>query len=309
MTHLVDRAAPDGWLSRLSRIRYRGRRVDWQAYLFILPFALIFIVITLLPIFFGIYISFNEWGIVGDPEWVGLDNFREAMQDDWIPKVWGNTFQMAALVVPGTVIVALLMALWINREQWFSGPIRTAFFAPHVVAITVTAIIWIWIFEKETGLLNLALYGVGIPKQGWLTTSKWVIQSISLVTIWQAVGFHMVILLAGLKEIPAELGEAAVIDGASAWQAFWRITLPLLTPALGLVITLEIISAFRIFGQVYLMTGGGPGGHSATIVSYIYHEGFVRFRLGFAAALSLLLFLTILLFTLLRARLVREHSN
>ncbi|MCY3708678.1 MAG: sugar ABC transporter permease, partial [Caldilineaceae bacterium] len=273
------------------------------------PFALIFIVITLLPIFFGIYISFNEWGIVGDPEWVGLDNFREAMQDDWIPKVWGNTFQMAALVVPGTVIVALLMALWINREQWLSGPIRTAFFAPHVVAITVTAIIWIWIFEKETGLLNLALYGIGIPKQGWLTTSKWVIQSISLVTIWQAVGFHMVILLAGLKEIPAELGEAAVIDGASAWQAFWRITLPLLIPALGLVITLEIISAFRIFGQVYLMTGGGPGGHSATIVSYIYHEGFVRFRLGFAAALSLLLFLTILIFTLLRARLVREHSN
>jgi len=309
MTHLVDRAAPDGWLSRLTRIRYRGRRVDWQAYLFILPFALVFIVITLLPIFFGIYISFNEWGIVGDPEWVGLDNFREAMQDDWIPKVWGNTFQMAALVVPGTVIVALLMALWINREQWLSGPIRTAFFAPHVVAITVTAIIWIWIFEKETGLLNLALYGIGIPKQGWLTTSKWVIQSISLVTIWQAVGFHMVILLAGLKEIPAELGEAAVIDGASAWQAFLRITLPLLTPALGLVITLEIISAFRIFGQVYLMSGGGPGGHSATIVSYIYHEGFVRFRPGLAAALSILLFLTTLLFSLLLSPLVSGHRN
>lgn len=294
---------------RVARLRYQGQRIEWSAYLFLAPFLLAFIVIQLAPILYSFYISLNEWGIVGDPKWVGLKNFRTLLEDDWVIRTWMNTFKMAALIVPGTLISALAVALYVNRPLPATGFVRTAFFAPHVIAITVTAIIWIWILEKETGLLNRAIYAIGIPKQGWLTTPQWVYFAIAGVTIWQALGFHMVILLAGLKEIPQEVVEAAIVDGANSWQIFGWITLPLLRPALGLVITLEIIAAFRLFGQIYLMTQGGPGGSSNTIVSYIFHIGFTRFQLGYAAALSLLLFATILIFTLVRTLLLREQTD
>jgi multiple sugar transport system permease protein len=294
---------------RFARIRYQGRRIEWSAYLFVAPFLLAFVVIQLAPILYSFYISLNDWGIVGDPKWVGLKNFRTLLEDEWVVRTWMNTFKMAALIVPGTLISALAVALYVNRPTRTTGFVRTAFFAPHVIAITVTAIIWIWILEKETGLLNRAIYAIGIPKQGWLTTPQWVYFAIAGVTIWQALGFHMVILLAGLKEIPQEVTEAAIVDGANNWKILWWITLPLLRPALGLVITLEIISSFRIFGQIYLMTQGGPGGSSNTIVSYIFHTGFTRFQLGYAAALSLLLFATILIFTLVRTLLLREYND
>lgn len=306
-----DLAAPTNTVGRsplgkLAQMRYQGRRIQWSAYGFVLPFLIIFIGVRLLPILYSFYISFNEWGIVGDPVWIGLDNFRELLEDDWVPRVWINTFKMALYLVPATLVGALLMALFVSRPRWFSGGVRTAFFAPHVVAVTVTAILWIWILEKETGLLNIVLSNIGLPKVGWLTTRQWVIPTIAFVTMWQAAGYYMVILLAGLKEVSQDATEAAVVDGANSWQVFWHITLPLLRPALILAITLETISAFRIFGQVYLMTGGGPGGASSTIVSYIYHTGFTSYKLGYAAALSLLLFATILVFTLIRTYFVRE---
>jgi ABC-type sugar transport system permease subunit len=224
------------------------------------------------------------------------------LTDSWVPQVWGNTARLALLIVPGTVAVALLFALYVNRRWWFSGVVRTLVFAPKTVAITVTALVWVWILEKETGILNVALFSLGLPKVGWLTTPTWVLPTLAVVSIWWGVGYYMVIVLAGLQDISMELIEAARLDGANERQVFWKVTLPLLRPALILVITLELIAAFRIFGQVHLMTGGGPGGKSATIVSYIYSTGFSRFQLGYAAALSLLLFATILLLSWIRLK-------
>lgn len=293
-------------LTRLRRARYQDRSIEWEAYLFVIPFFAIFFILQVAPILFGVYVSFTDWSITKPPEWVGFANFQRLLQDDWVVQVWGNTLQMAAMIVPGVMITALLTALYVNRRLWLSGLVRTFFFAPHVVAVTATALIWIWILEKETGVLNLFLHQIGLPKIGWITTTTWVKPSIAMVSIWWAAGYHMVILLAGLQEVPDELREAARVDGASNWQTFWKITLPLLRPALILVITLEIIAALRIFGQVFLMTNGGPGGKSATIVSYIYSSGFTRYQLGYAAALSLLLFATIIFFTWLRMKFFTE---
>jgi multiple sugar transport system permease protein len=302
----VARPQSNFW-SRLRQMQFRDRRIDWVGYGFVAPFVLLFFVLRVIPIFFGIYVSFTNWTVTRPPRWVGLANYQRLIEDEWVIRVWTNTLKMSALIVPGVVIVALLLAIYVNRGLFMAGLVRTSFFAPHVVAVTVTALIWVWILEKETGILNNILASIGLPKQGWLTTAQWVIPALSVVIIWQAVGFHMVILLAGLQEIPVDIREAALVDGANARQVFWSITLPLLRPALILVITLEIIAALRIFGQVFLMTDGGPAGRSATIVSYIYSTGFGgRFMLGYAATLSLLLFATIMLFTLIRMRFYRE---
>lgn len=294
------------WWARLRQARFQGRRIDYIAYLFIGPYCLLFLFLKIVPIIFGVYVSFTNWSITKAPRWVGLANYQRLLEDEWVVRVWGNTARLALLIVPGTIVVALLFALYANRRWWLSGLVRTFVFAPKTVAITVTALIWVWILEKETGLLNLLLFDLGFAKVGWLTTPTWVIPVLAVVTIWWGVGYHMVIVLAGLQEISRELLEAARLDGANEQQLFWRITLPLLRPALILVVTLELIATFRIFGQVQLMTGGGPGGKSATIVSYIYSTGFSRFQLGYAATLSLLLFVTILLVSWLRVLFIKD---
>ncbi|MEI6873874.1 MAG: sugar ABC transporter permease [Spirochaetota bacterium] len=299
----------EGLLGRARRLRYRDRLVDWSAYAFVAPYLLLFLAMKLAPIAFGVYVSFTNWNITRPPKWVGLVNYLRALSDSWVSQVWINTMAMTLLVVPGTVVVSLLFALYVNRKWRFSNAVRTFVFAPKAVAITVTAMIWVWILEKESGILNLLLASLGLPKVAWLTSIALVIPSISAVTIWWGVGYNMIILLAGLQDIPPSLIESARLDGASERQILFGITLPLLRPMLGLIITLETIASLRIFGQVQLMTAGGPGGRSATIVSYIYSTGFQRFDLGYAAVLSLLLFLTTLVFSWVRFKFYGDVDN
>jgi len=284
-------------------------RIDWSGYLFVAPFFLPFLIFTFLAILFGVYISFTEWGIVGDPEWVGLKNYERALNDDWVPKVWRNTLQYGLTVIPAVTIVALALALFVNQKLPGYAFARAAFYLPHVTSVTVMALVWVWILETNFGMLNYYLGAFGIPKVPWLTNPSWVILSIAAATLWWSVGFHMVILLAGLQDIPAELKEAAQIDGANSWQVLVNVTIPLLRPALSLVLTLEVIAALRVFGQIYLMTNGGPAGASASVVSYIFEVGFTRYQLGYGAAISMMLFVTILMVTVVHMRLFRETTQ
>jgi len=300
----------DNGIPRTSRRwRYKGRLVDRAAYAFIAPYMLLFVSLKLAPIIFGVYVSFTNWSITRAPRWLGLANYIRVFSDSWVAQVWINTMAMTLLVVPGTVVASLLLALYVNRRWRFSNAVRTFVFAPKAVAITVTAMIWVWILEKESGILNMFLGGLGLPKVAWLTSIAWVIPSIAGVTIWWGVGYNLVILLAGLQDIPQALVDSAHLDGANDRQVFFHITLPMLRPVLGMIITLETIASLRIFGQVQLMTAGGPGGRSATIVSYIYSTGFQRFDLGYAAVLSLLLFLTTLVFSWIRFKFYGDQDN
>jgi len=292
-------------LARLRHATWQGERIDWSAYLFILPFFLPFLLFTLIAVGFGAYVSFTEWGVIGDPTWTGLDNFRRALADPFVPKVWANTLKYGLIVVPATTIVALAFALFVNQRWWGATLARTVFYAPNVVAVTVIGLVWVWLLDTRFGLVNQYLGYLGIPNVPWLTNPAWVLFGIALASIWWDAGFSMVIFLAGLQDIPKELREAAQVDGASRFQVLRHIVLPLLRPAMSLVITLLIIGTLRVFSQIYIMTNGGPANASASVIIYIYRIGFRDFDLGYAAALSLMLFATILIVTVVEMRLLR----
>jgi multiple sugar transport system permease protein len=294
---------------RLRRATWKGQRIDWSAYVFVLPFVLSSFVFLVAPIFFGGYVSLTEWGIVGDPKWIGLDNFTRAFSDPWVPKIWTNTLKYGLIVVPSVTAVGLLFALYVNQQRPGHTFARTAFYAPHVVSVTVIGLVWVWMLDTRFGLVNQYLGGFGVPDVPWLTNPSWVLFGVAIAAIWWEVGFSMVVLLAGLQDIPRELREAAAVDGANAWTTFWRVVLPLLRPALSLVITIEVIATLRVFSLVYVMTNGGPAGASATVISYVFEMGWAKYQLGYAAALSMMLFATILIVTLIELKLVRESHE
>jgi multiple sugar transport system permease protein len=298
-----------GLRARLRRATWQGQRIDWSAYVFILPFLASFLVFLVAPIIFGGYVSFTEWGIVGDPKWVGLDNFARAFSDPWVPKIWANTIKYGLIVVPGVTIVGLLFALYVNQQRPGHTFARTAFYAPHVVSVTVIGLIWVWMLDTRFGLVNQYLGGFGVPDIPWLTNPSWVLFGVAMAAIWWEVGFCMVVLLAGLQDIPRELREAAAVDGANSWSTFWRIVLPLLRPALSLVLTIEVIATLRVFSLIYVMTNGGPAGASASVIAYVFEVGWAKFQLGYAAALSMMLFATILVVTLVELKLVRDSQD
>jgi multiple sugar transport system permease protein len=300
---------PPGLLARLQRATWKGQRIDWSAYVFVLPFFVSSLVFLVAPIFFGGYVSLTEWGIVGDPKWVGLDNFARAFADPWVPKIWVNTLKYGLIVVPGVTATGLLFALFVNQQRPGHTFARTAFYAPHVVSVTVIGLVWVWMLDTQYGLVNQYLGGFGVPNVPWLTNPAWVLFGVGIAAIWWESGFSMVVLLAGLQDIPRELREAAAVDGANGWTTFWRIVLPLLRPALSLVITIEVISTLRVFSLIYVMTNGGPAGASASVIQYVYETGFTKYQLGYAAALSMMLFVTILVVTLVELKLVREAND
>lgn len=301
----TERALP---LARLRRATWNGERIDWSAYVFLLPFFLPFLLMTVGAILFGTYVSFTSWGIVGEPTWVGLDNYLQALKDPWVPKVWGNTLKYGLFVAPTTTLVALGFALFVN-QRWRGCTIaRTAFYAPNVVSVTVIGLVWVWMLDTQFGLVNQYLGSFGVPNIPWLTNPDWALWGVGIASVWWDAGFAMVVLLAGLQDIPQELREAAAIDGANRARVFWHVVVPLLRPALSLVLTLEVISTLRVFSQIYVMTNGGPAGATASVIQYVYQIGFSKYQLGYAAALSLMLFATILVVTFVELRVFRERN-
>lgn len=298
-----------GITSRLRRASWKGQRIDWSAYLFILPFVISSFVFLVAPILFGGYVSLTEWSIVGEPKWIGLANFTRAFADPWVPKIWSNTLRYGMIVVPSVTIVGLLFALYVNQQRPGHTFARTAFYAPHVVSVTVIGLIWVWMLDTRFGLVNQYLGGFGVPDIPWLTNPSWVLFGVAMAAVWWEVGFCMVVLLAGLQDIPRELREAAAVDGANGWITFWRIVLPLLRPALSLVITIEVIATLRVFGLIYVMTNGGPAGASASVIAYIFETGWTKYQLGYAAALSMMLFATIVVVTIIELKLVRDSQD
>lgn len=295
-----------GILSQLRRKTWNGRRIDWSAYIFLLPFLIPFLVFIVLAIVFGIYVSFTSWGIVGTPQWVGLLNYKAAFADPQVGNAFFNTLKYALIIVPGVTIFALIFAIYVNQRWPLYGLARTIFFSSNVVSATVIGLVWVWILDTQLGVLNHYLGVLGISQIPWLTDLNWSIVGISLASIWWDLGFSFVLFLAALQDIPGELVEAAEIDGASRLQSFWYITLPLIRSSLSMVVTLQLIATMQIFSQVYVMTDGGPANSSDSIILIIYNQGIRKFHLGYSAALSMMLFFVILIVTLIQRRLIRE---
>ena len=274
------------------RLKPRQRQAIW-AYVFLTPTLILFALIVIYPFLYAFYLSLQEWGVFGDTYFVGLQNYRDMLNDPLFWKSLSNTFKWTVGVVPATIIIALLVALILNSQRVKArGAFRTIYFVPVVTNMVAAAFVWRWLFEPTFGLVNYFLERLGLPGPGWLASTKWALPAMMVVGIWKQIGFAMVIFLAGLQTIPRDIVEAARIDGATGWQVFSRITLPLLNPTVVFVAVMMVINALRVFTIPYVMSAGGftygvPGGpldSTRVFVIHIYDLGFRRFPLGYASA-------------------------
>lgn len=276
-------------------------RLDLVGWSFILPLLIVYTIFLLWPILLGLRMSLFNWSLVGSGtnEFFGFRNYAEALAD---PNFWSslwNTIVFTIISTPILVVLSLVLSLMVNsvsgRMQWIY---RLAFFAPYTLSVTVMALIWSWMFEPGFGLLNGALTSLGLPSVNWLTQPGVAMLSIVLVTVWWSLGFNFLLYLAGLQQISKDVYEASSLDGAGWWNRVRYITIPLLNRQTILIIVLQVIASLQLFGQTYLLTGGGPAFSTRPVIEYIYDSGFTNFRAGFAAATSYLFFILILLISL-----------
>jgi multiple sugar transport system permease protein len=279
-----------GW----SRMR---RREAVMGYLFVTPVLLGFLIFNIGPIVASLGLSFTDYNILNPaPAWIGLDNYRKAFSEPLFATALKNTFYYTALRIPLSLIVAFVLATLVKRTTAASAAYRTAIYVPSIVPSVGAAIVWLVIFNPQSGLLNRMLGLVGIPGPGWLTSMAWAKPAIILMNLWQT-GGSFVIFLAGLQEIPVEYYEAAKVDGASAWHSFWRLTIPLMTPTLLFNGVMEAIYAFQVFESAFITTGGGPLRATYFMALYIYDNAFKFLQMGLASAIAWVLFIIILVFT------------
>jgi len=210
--------------------------------------------------------------------------------------------------VPLLYVCSLGLALLVNAKLHFTGLFRMAYFLPFMFSLAISSVVWTLLLDERLGPVNVALGWVGIDGQPWLGSEKLALASVVMVTLWQGVGFGMIIFLAGLQDIPASYYEAAVVDGAGAWRRFISITMPLLKPTTAFVLVISFISALQVFDPIYIMTQGGPANSTTTAVFYIYQQGFKFLQFGYASALSVVLFAIILVFTLVQLRVFRQED-
>jgi multiple sugar transport system permease protein len=254
-----------------------------------------------IPVLMAFWTAFHEWNGIKPPEYIGLSNFEQLLVDDKFEQALTNTFKLIGLTVPLEIVLALAVALLLNQPLHGRGLLRTIYFVPVVTSTVAASIVWTSLFQPQYGLLSQLLEPFGLGETKWLVEPGLVLIPVAVVTIWQRLGFDMVIFLAGLQAIPDVLYEAAVIDGANLWQRFRHVTLPLLSPTTFLIVVLAFINSFQIFDQVYVITlrtvPGGVGGSATTLTYYLYRSAFTNSKFGYASAIALVLFGIILLVT------------
>lgn len=270
------------------------------AALFLAPGVLGLLIFIVGPLFFSLGVSFFDWSLLGTPEFVSIANYQRLFTED--PNFWpivGNTLLVVFVYVPVNVAFALGMALWLRTRIPARAFFRILFLFPALTPMVANALVWKFILADD-GLLNTALGSVGIDGPNWLGDSSWALVSIIMVSVWQSFGYNMVILSAGLDAVDESLLEAARMDGASALRRFSSITLPLLTPSLFFTTVMTMIGAFQIFVQPYMMTRGGPGQSTNTLVLYLYQNGFSFDELGYASAIGWVVFSLVMVVTALQ---------
>jgi multiple sugar transport system permease protein len=266
---------------------------------------------VLWPLLYGLGMSFFDTSLVrAESRFVGLDNYVRLFADAEVWRTLGITLLFTIGSTIPLVVIALVMALLVQtgvRGQWLW---RFVYFAPFLLPVATVVLIWQWLFSGDYGLINAALTGIGLPEVGWLTDPAVGLWSVVLLTVWWTIGFNFLLYLAALQAIPAQLYEAAEIDGAGGWRRLFGITLPLLNRTTGLVIVLQVLASLKLFDQAYILyrANGGPGGSATPILQYVYDTGFTDYRLGYASAISYVFFVLIILIALVQARLSRRSE-
>ena len=287
-----------------------ARRQALAGYLFVAPAMVIFFVFTLLPVAIALYLSFTNYDVFTKMDWIGFDNYQfTLLEDELFRTALVNTVVYTVWSVPLSMAIGLGAALLLNQKLRGLGVYRTIYYVPVVTSMVAVAMIWLQLFDPLYGVISNALEAIGIKGIDWLGDPNLAMPSIIAVSVWKVIGWNMLIYLAGLQGIPDYLKEAAAIDGANRWQTFWKITLPLLQPTTFFIFVTSLIGAFQVFDVVYVMTGGGPANATTTLVHQIYNAAFKALDMGYAAAMSFVLFGIILVVSLFSMRATRGEVS
>ncbi|EXX90387.1 sugar ABC transporter permease [Paenibacillus darwinianus] len=273
-------------------------RADAQALLFLLPFLVVYVVFTIWPMIKGLEMSFYKWTLIKKMKYVGLDNYNQMLQDTAFWSAVWHSLLFVILSTPAMIVLAIVLALIANRRSRLQKFYRSVFFLPSILSVAVASFLGLFIFQPYTGLLNTLLHLIGLLPDNkeifWLNETNLAWIAVTLLTLWWTVGFNFILYLSAMQDIPEDVYEAARLDGANDSQIFWRITLPMLSGITKTITMLQIIASFKVFLQIYIMTGGGPLDQTRPIIQYIWQTGFRENNLGYASAMSYMLFVILL---------------
>ncbi|XVV09861.1 carbohydrate ABC transporter permease [Actinoplanes sp. CA-131856] len=289
----------------------RKKKTDGLAALgFLSPAIVTFLIFVLAPTAGVLYLSFFDWNLLSDGTFVGLDNFDRLLSDERLLRVYGSTAYMALAILAVNVVLGLLLAVLLETRmpRWLRGFFRLSFLFPFVVSASAVALIWRFLLNKDLGLVNYLIGLIGIDRIDWLGSSTWAPISVIVVNSWKTIGFSILVYIAGLQAIPDQLKEAAIVDGANAWTRFWRITFPMLSPTIFFLVVINTINSFQIFAEPRVLTQGGPGDASRTIVEYLYDRAFGDFDLGYASAIGITFMLILIVLTAIQFRFSRRWT-
>lgn len=287
------------------------RKRTWSLYLWIAPALIIYTLFKLLPMIAGIFISLLRWDGIKDPVFVGLLNYQRMFTDDQLGPAFLHNLQYALGTVIGKIFISLLLAILLNQGLRAQTFYRTVLFMPVVLSFVVISVLWTWLYNDQFGLINSLLRFLHLDTLAvqWLGDTKYALLSLIFVDIWKWYGFHMVIFLAALQNIPQEYYEAARVDGASRWAQFIAITLPQLRPVMVINITLALLGAFNVFDIPYIMTQGGPAGSTNVLALYSYSQAFQFGKLGYGAAISYAILILVSIVALVQLRVVASDET
>ncbi|APF17752.1 ABC-type transporter, integral membrane subunit [Caldithrix abyssi DSM 13497] len=290
----------------INSVIRRIKKSDKIGYLMSLPYLISFALFIAFPLGFSFILIFHKWNIITPMRWVGLKNFYRLFHDVEFLRAIYNTLIFLVIHIPLQIVFALLIAVLLNQKIKLRGFFRAVYFMPVIVSGVVITILWQQLYSYETGLLNLMLTSIGLPRIPWINDPSWAMPSIAIMATWKNVGLYIVLFLVGLQNIPAYLYESAELDGASAWQKFRYITVPALNSTMVLVVILSTIGGFSLFIEPFVMTGGGPMNSTLSAMLYIYNQAFYFGHMGYAATLGFFFAFIIFVVVLIQKRIVEN---
>ncbi|MEK3877988.1 sugar ABC transporter permease [Paenibacillus sp. FSL H8-0122] len=290
-------------MNRKVKRRNKGplaREAQVTGWLFISPMLLGFTLLLLFPMGKALYMSLNDWPLLGEHRFVGLDNYKDIAVDPLFWKVFGNTAYFTLGLVPFNIVLALMLALLLSRSLKGIGFFRTAIFVPVMTSLIVWSIVWKYMFATDSGLINQLLMLFNIKGAAWLYDERLAMPAVIVTSVLKNVGLNMVLFIAAIQQVSRSLYEAAELDGAGKTKTFFNVTLPMITPTVFLTVVMTVIGSLKVFGQIYVMTQGGPSNSTKVLVYYIWEKAFKLFQMGYASALAFVLFFVVLILTLLQ---------
>lgn len=295
---------------KIKKVKSKQLKNTLIAYSFLLPNFIGFCIFTFIPILFSLILSFVKWDSANPMVFVGISNFKKLFTDETFKISLFNTIYYAVFTVPLTMVTSLGLAVALNQKLKGTNFFRTLFFFPHVASLVAVAVVWNMLFQPSMGPVNQVLSRLGIENlPGWTSSIEWAMPAVIIVSVWKSMGYYMILYLSGLQGIPRELYEAAEVDGASKFQKFKSITLPMLTPTTFFISIMLTISCFKVFDLISVMTNGGPGRATNVLVYHIYNTAFINYEFGYASAIAMVLFAIVLIITIIQFRSEKKWVN